>query len=191
MKVAMRRWDTSGHVKSRKGNRREIDVDDLVLVDANPRIGAFNIDLTAFPHLRKCFKRNDVRNQKHPYWKCLLDGRAIKPGALVDGETQYRAFIREHTHGFGRSATIPGYFAIDEDFSAIGDQKAALLEKELRAIGAWNLSASFAVSSHFMDLLVAVGDFARKNPKESIRDVFPQSRGSLQRKMRHSTGRSD
>jgi hypothetical protein len=25
---------------------KEIDVDDLVLVDANPRIGAFNIDLT-------------------------------------------------------------------------------------------------------------------------------------------------
>jgi hypothetical protein len=35
----------------------------FVLVDANPRIGAFDIDLTAFPHLRKYFKRNGLRNQ--------------------------------------------------------------------------------------------------------------------------------
>jgi hypothetical protein len=78
---------------------------------------------------------------------------------------------------------IPRYFAIGEDFSAIAGQRAALLEKELRAIRAGCLSASFAVSSHFMVLLVAVADFARKNPNESIRDVFPQSRRSLQRKM--------
>jgi hypothetical protein len=82
-----------------------------------------------------------VRNQKPPYWKCLLDGRVIKPGALVDGETRCRAFVREHTHGAERSATIPGYSAIDEDYSAIagqkaiGDQKAALLEKKLRGTG--------------------------------------------------------
>jgi hypothetical protein len=73
----MRKGDVSRHAKMRKG-KKEIDVDGLALVYANPGFGTFNIDLIAIPRMGKRFGRNDFRRQKHPYWKSLLDGRAMK-----------------------------------------------------------------------------------------------------------------
>jgi hypothetical protein len=69
--------DDSGRGKWWKGEKEEMDADGLVFVDANPRIGALDMDLTAFPHLRKGFKQNDLRHQNiHNGGACLTDERS-------------------------------------------------------------------------------------------------------------------
>jgi hypothetical protein len=67
----------SVRLKSRRGKRKEIDADDLVLVDANPRFGAFGM---TWSHVRICESVSiemifAIRNI-HTGGACLTDDQA-------------------------------------------------------------------------------------------------------------------